>query len=75
MLLLFNCHRSTEELKCPECHEVVSKENVFNDNAALREILNLWCYCSGKTRGCHWEGEIRALQVGIIGTESLVTIK
>ena len=40
---------------------------IFPDVCCKREILQLVCFCKNKKFGCVWKGELRDLEVGILG--------
>ncbi|XP_065661218.1 TNF receptor-associated factor 5-like [Hydra vulgaris] len=62
----WNCgHRSCEScfrsgIYCEEDNETVLF--CFTDNQALKEILNLSCYCLYENDGCHWNGFCHELE-------------
>ena len=46
---------------CPTCR--VKDFHYFPDKGLQRELYSCKVYCTCKFRGCHWEGELRALDL------------
>lgn len=52
---------SEGEKHCPDDGDEIYNE-VFNDNSALKEILQLECYCLKSSEGCPWTGRIMSVE-------------
>lgn len=54
--------KDPSEHKCPDDGEALSRNEVFMDKCAKRELLSLECFCYNKSRGCQWTGQLANLQ-------------
>ncbi|XP_022792754.1 TNF receptor-associated factor 6-like [Stylophora pistillata] len=52
--------------KCPLDNEPLSEAELYPDNFAKREVMNLKVFCRMKQRGCAWKGELGKLQEHLI---------
>jgi len=55
---------------CPNDGEVI--ERAFPDTSALKEIMNLYCYCVSNEDGCGWQGPVLDLEHHVSVCESSV---
>ena len=49
---------------CPVDDFPLSETSIFPDNFCKRKLMELECYCSGKSGGCQWKGPLKNLKVG-----------
>lgn len=68
-LLFFLLQNSDTGQRCPVDNEMLSKEQLFPDNFAKREILSLTVRCSNP--GCAEKMELRHLEVRILSVTDI----
>ena len=59
------CHSCIDRVKqagqpCPCCRE--EKYIIVKDKMVERQVLDLKVYCTNKSKGCYWNGELRDLE-------------
>lgn len=61
------------ERRCPEDDEVLEK--AFPDGAALKDVMNMSCFCLAEHDGCPWTGLLMDLEIHMRDCEFFIELK